>query len=120
MIDFTDICEGTGVSCSSAVYKNFCKWVLLSVMGQEARWGQQRYRGLKLFRFNQNVKKAFYKRMGRSENAEMHVTGLSRLNDELTGKEHGRSGHCKGQRRPVSKFPVSGKKKKPYIDSNLA
>ena len=87
-------------------------------MGQEAMWGQQRYRELKLF--NQNVKKAFYKRRGRNKNAEMHVNGLSRLNDELTGKEHGRSESCKDQRRPVSKFPVSGKKKKPHIDSNLA
>ena len=88
------------------MYKNFCKWVLLSVMGQEARRGQQRYRELKLFRFNQNVKKAFYKRMGRNKNSEMHVIRLSRLNDELTGKEHGRSERCKDQRRPVSKFPV--------------
>jgi hypothetical protein len=88
MIHFIDTYEGTGVSCSSAVYKNFCKWVLLSMMGQEAMWGQQRYRGLRLFRCNQKVKKAFYKRMGRNKNAERHVTELSRLNDELTGKEH--------------------------------
>lgn len=58
------------------------------MMGQEAMWGQQRYRGLRLFRCNQKVKKAFYKRMGRNKNAERHVTELSRLNDELTGKEH--------------------------------
>lgn len=45
---------------------------------------------MRLFRFNQKVKKAFYKRMGRNKNAERHVTELSRLYDELTGKEHRR------------------------------